>query len=270
MATAVTAAPGEIAKETRKAKLERRRRRREARAKIKAGQQAHAAIRAGTAPPALGAVPIPAGPTEVDVQPVRGGPTAGSRDAWNIPGRPLASASLLGTIGDRPLPSRPEQPHVRVQEVNLPFPKQYKGGLTNQTAEIILAALRGGCSHRMACGIALIHFTTLSRWMHAEEEPYLTFQTLVRQAEALPKVFLLDSVMSGSRVDPYLALDVLARKDPEEFGKKEQKGAGNVFNFNLGELLERANGGADGARPVGAGSTEVARDPRRALVPAST
>lgn len=202
--------------------------------------------------------------------PARSGPAAGARDPFAVPGRPLASASMLGTLGDRPLPQRPLQPQIKVQAVDLPFPKQYKGGLTNEIAEVILAALRGGCSYRMASGVALIHFTTLSRWMHADEEPYLTFQALVRQAETLPKVFLLESVMSGGRVDPYLALDVLARKDPEDFGKKEQKAAGPVFNFNLNELLERANGGAAGAKSIGAGSTEAARDPRRAMVPASS
>jgi len=226
------------AHEAGKSKKTRRQIRREARRKIRVAEQARSEALRG-APPVLPAVSIPRAAT-----PTLDGPTPPAKWAGRDPDREVL-----------PRPT-PRVPHMA--PVALPFPAKFDGGLTNPVAEIILAALRSGCSHRMAAGCAMISEITLSQWMHREGEPYVTFQHLVRQAETLPKLFLLDSVLAGARMDSYLALEVLGRKEQDSFGKPVQV---NQFNqtFNLGDLLER-NGAP---KPVGAQSTAAPADPRR-------
>lgn len=230
------------AAEAGKAKKTRRQIRREARRKLKAATQARSAAFRG-APPVLPPAQIPAGPMSDPQE----GPPAPVRWAGRDPDR---------QVMPRPLPVVP--PPVAV---DLPFPKKFEGGLTNAVAEIVLAALRSGCSHKMAANCAMISDITLSQWMHREAEPYLTFQQLVRQAETLPKLFLLDSVMAGARMDSYLALEVLGRREHDAFGKPAPLMQFNQ-QFNLGDLLER-NGTP---KLVGPQGTAAPADPRRRML----
>lgn len=232
-------------------RAQRRKNRRDARKLIREAEAARTTAHTpvSSPPPPMSPVPIP-----------EAAPLLGNEDGRMV-------VRWAGRDPQREVMPRPVQPAIKVPPVDLPFPRKYQGGLTNAIAEIILAGLRTGMSHRMAAGCALISEITLSKWLHREEEPYITFQQLVYQSETLPKVFLLDSVMSGARMDPYLALDVLGRREHDTFGKPAA--APNLFqqnNFNLGDLLER-NGTP---KQVGTSSTAPTDPRRKALQSADT
>src|SRR5215831_6007918 len=81
------------------------------------------------------------------------------------------------------------------------------------------------------------------RW---EGEPYLTFQRLVRQAEADPEARMVTAVTSQAEVRPELALAILERKFPERWAKVSVVATPPTpFETSLAELLERARHARD-------------------------
>jgi hypothetical protein len=143
-------------------------------------------------------------------------------------------------------------------------------GLTDKLANKILSAKRGGLSDTAACEYAGANPTTFSQWLNDSYfpgEPYATFRTAYAEAKVYPKIFLLDAVLSNAYADGKLALDLLARLEPETYAKVIVLQAGGTFHHttDLAKLLQdaqqrRLNGG-EASKVVGNGSTALV-DPR--------
>jgi len=141
-------------------------------------------------------------------------------------------------------------------------------GLTDVLANKLLSAKRGGLSDKAACEYAGANPTTLSQWLNDSfypGEPYATFRTAYAEAKVYPKIFLLDAVLSNAYADGKLALDLLARLEPETYAKVIVLQAGGSIHHtsDLGQLLKqaqerRANGEL---KVVGNGTTALV-DPR--------
>jgi hypothetical protein len=148
--------------------------------------------------------------------------------------------------------------------------------LTNQVAEKILSAKRGGASNKAAGAFAGINESTLSRWLHRTGEPYETFTRLMGEAEQYPKLFLLDGIMANAYSDPDVALKLLERLEPETYGKVivmvPPGGVGGSltqnFNLSLGQALEKAIATTDqlpGMKTLGSNGVvveHIPKDPR--------
>ena len=105
---------------------------------------------------------------------------------------------------------------------------------------------------------------TLANWMRWDGEPYLTFQRLVRQAEANLEARMVTALTSQAEVRPELALAILERKFPERWAKVSVVATPPTpFETSLAELLERARQARD-VEPAGRGSlpTTVITDGR--------
>lgn len=141
--------------------------------------------------------------------------------------------------------------------------------LTDAVAEKIMAAKRGGGSDQMAAQWAGIDAGSLSHWRHRPGEPYDTFRRLLGEAEAYPKLYLLDAVYANAHLDPKTALELLSRLEPETYGKvvvlddrtrppgmpPEGAAATGVLALGLGAVLEqlyarRLGGGPAGVLPA--------------------
>ena len=120
-------------------------------------------------------------------------------------------------------PPTPPQRLPRVRRTELPkvtLPRQSrKGGgktkLTNHRAARILHAIGCGCYRETAAELAGVTRESLTNWMRWDGEPYLTFQRLVRQAEANLEARMVTALTSQAEVRPELALAILERKFPE-------------------------------------------------------
>jgi len=174
------------------------------------------------------------------------------------------AGAALARLGMLP----PGQPHHKRPMVTLPIPlpvklpphpsKDPRAGnnlkLTNAIAEKVLAAKRGGASDLAAAAWAGVADVSISRWRHHPGEPYETFRVLLAEAETYPKMFLLDAIMANAYSDPKIALELLARLEPETYGKivviedrtnplgnliPPLNGVAGVFSADLGGMLER-------------------------------
>lgn len=175
-----------------------------------------------------------------------------------------------------------ERPKVEFeipQWVELPAPTKKhrnKTPITDEVANRILVAKRSGASDGMAAAYAGIHpKNQLSRWLNDDSgnEPFATFQRLYEEAKAFPKFFLLDAIMVNAYYEPELALKLLQRLEPEQFGEvilvKGQHTVGADETFTA--ILERAATCVaeirnSAAKQIGAGRSEsgvvIPHDPR--------
>src|SRR5262249_46158588 len=115
-----------------------------------------------------------------------------------------------------------------------------------------------------AAELAGVTRESLTNWMRWEGEPYLTFQRLVRQAEADLEARMVTALTSQAEVRPELALAILERKFPERWAKVSVVATPPTpFETNLAELLERARQARD-VEPAARGSlpTTVITDGR--------
>ena len=168
-------------------------------------------------------------------------------------------------------PTAPQRlPRVRRTElpkVKLPRQSRTSGGktkLTNHRAARILHAIGCGCYRETAAELAGVTRESLTNWMRWDGEPYLTFQRLVRQAEANLEARMVTALTSQAEVRPELALAILERKFPERWAKVSVVATPPTpFETNLAELLERARQARD-VEPAARGSlpTTVITDGR--------
>ncbi len=150
------------------------------------------------------------------------------------PGRPKKPRQKLPRFDARDLPT-----------VTLPRQSRRGGGrtkLTNRRAAQILQAIAYGCYRETAAQLAGIMPETLCHWMRWEREPYVTFQRLVRKAEADLEARMVQILTRAADVRPELALALLERKFPERWGKVHTIVASpppGLPPMDLGSMLER-------------------------------
>lgn len=82
---------------------------------------------------------------------------------------------------------------------------------------------------------------TLCHWMGWEHEPYVTFQHLVRKAEADLEARMVQILTRHAEVRPELALALLERKFPERWAKVPTIAPNTPppLSFDLGSMLQR-------------------------------
>lgn len=155
-----------------------------------------------------------------------------------------------------------------------PRKSKHDGGhcaLTTAVANKLLSVKRAGFSDKTAAEFAGIGPTMLSQWVNNHNnayatEPYHSFRVAWQAAKLYPKMFLLDAVFANAYADGKLALDLLARLEPETYAKVIVIQASGKFHHSsdLGQLLQdaaeqrRVNGAP---KEVGSGSTALV-DPR--------
>lgn len=90
----------------------------------------------------------------------------------------------------------------------------------------IVALIRSGVSHEDAAAMVGISEATLYRWKEkgrvGDAPVYITFYEDVRRAEVEAKIRKIRVVENGALEDPKLALELLARKYPGEWGRKDR------------------------------------------------
>ena len=113
--------------------------------------------------------------------------------------------------------------------------------MTDRRAAQILQAIAHGCYRETAAQLAGVTPETLCHWMRWENEPYVTFQRLVRKAEADLEARMVQILTRAADVRPELALSVLERKFPERWAKVSvvATNAPPPLSFDLGSMLER-------------------------------
>lgn len=89
--------------------------------------------------------------------------------------------------------------------------------LTDELAARICTYLRAGHYRGTAGQLVGIHYTTFSKWMAMTREPYLSFQTAVRAAEAEAERAQLAKIVDSA--EPADAKWYLARKFPNKWAE---------------------------------------------------
>src|SRR5258707_6723522 len=125
--------------------------------------------------------------------------------------------------------------------VHLPRQTRSQGGktkVTNPRAAITLHAISCGCYRETAAELASIKAETLSHWMGWSGEPYETFQSLVRKAEAGLESRMVTILTGQAEVRPELALAILERKFPQRWAKVTFVAAPpHHLNFTVADIL---------------------------------
>lgn len=90
----------------------------------------------------------------------------------------------------------------------------------------IIRYVRSGVSHEDAAAMAGINESTLYMWKakgrEAKSGIYHDFYEQVRHAEIEAKIRKVNVVERAAANDPKLALEILARKYPKEWGRKDR------------------------------------------------
>jgi hypothetical protein len=160
--------------------------------------------------------------------------------------------------------------------------------LTKELQARICEHLEGGAPRRFAAGAVGIDENTFSRWFHRgaaaeagnpSERIYREFYVAVNRAEAVFEKTARDLILSGSKINPNLALKWLGRRFPAEYGRQdnveqqnpEDKAAQAASLRQL--LIERSRssrsgtaggrGAARGRRPVPSDSAWVQAEAKR-------
>ena len=104
-----------------------------------------------------------------------------------------------------------------------------KGGrppLIDKYGDDIIKLVKSGASFKDACEYLGIHESTLYRWKQegrtASRGKYKEFFDRIVRAEAESKIRKIGVVEKACIDDPKLALELLARKYPKEWGRKQQ------------------------------------------------
>lgn len=100
----------------------------------------------------------------------------------------------------------------------------------NDVKEKLIELVRNGVSHEDAAMSVGIHEATLYNWKkrgrdgdpeNEKDAPYVKFFEEIRKAETDAKIRKIRVVEDAAIEDPKLALELLARKYPTEFGRKD-------------------------------------------------
>lgn len=89
--------------------------------------------------------------------------------------------------------------------------------LTDELAAKLISYLEVGHYRSTAAELCGVHFTTLSRWMGEDREPYRSFQLAVREAEAKAVDTQLRKIVESA--EPADAKWYLARKKPDLYAE---------------------------------------------------
>lgn len=99
-------------------------------------------------------------------------------------------------------------------------------GLTDEVRANLLHAFRLGATVRIACGATGVSEAAFYRWMAkgeaAKTGSFREFRDEVQRARDRGDLELLAFVRKGARDDPRLALDLLARRHPEAYARKDR------------------------------------------------
>ncbi len=164
---------------------------------------------------------------------------------WRLPLSSAKAKAPPAAKNGTPAAGKPDPPRLPVPTyLHLPKKSSKYGPectLDDETANKILAALRLGCYRDDAARFARRSTGTFDTWLKRKGEPYETFQLAVEEAEAYGELNMLNAVQFGSYWDPKVAIAFLERRYPEKYGRvlTVPPGGTNVFNFNLGDMLER-------------------------------
>lgn len=93
--------------------------------------------------------------------------------------------------------------------------------LTPQVQERICKLLERGHYRKVAAEAAGVSYETMRRWMVADAEVFRVFRAAVHESESMAEERLYRIVRNGARKDPRLALEVLARKFPKRWGRRD-------------------------------------------------
>jgi hypothetical protein len=130
------------------------------------------------------------------------------------------------------VPVEPEKDAEEKKYIIVELLKQRKPGrpskLTDKTKEALFNAILGGNTIRDACAYAGINHSTYTIWMQKGLEDlkadrntdYATFIIQTQEVLDMAKPRLVMSVAKGATNDPRLALTILERRYPKEWGIK--------------------------------------------------
>jgi len=130
------------------------------------------------------------------------------------------------------------QPVDRISPLPRPEPAENGGrptALTDAIAARILTAIRIGAHPGPAAAFAGIPAETMSRWMHRDDEPFVTFQQKVREAESVAEVKAIGIVTSSREAKD--ALGFLERRFPKRWARVPTQAV--QVSFDLGAMLDR-------------------------------
>jgi transposase-like protein len=135
-----------------------------------------------------------------------------------------------------------------------PIPRKGRGRpaeLTNARARTILALTCTGATVEMIAAAGGVTPSTLRNWLtRRDHAAYRVFQEAFAAAETYAAYVALKAIMEGLAADPKLALEFLARRYPDQWGKVEGqeetsgKREGDTLvvhgiKADLGSMLER-------------------------------
>ena len=120
--------------------------------------------------------------------------------------------------------------------------------IIGEYSEELVKLVRSGLSHEDAVTLVGISKSSFYRWLQRGENAvdtgrpskYAVFFKDIRKAEIEAKARKIQVVEKAAVDDPKMALELLARKYPKEWGKKQEIGlTGSVTtNYNLTEVIE--------------------------------
>jgi hypothetical protein len=154
----------------------------------------------------------------------------------------------------RPLVHFPLELRLQKPVTLPPIPRKGRGRppeLTNARARMILALTCTGATVDMIAAAGGVTPSTLRNWLtRKDHEAYRIFQEAFAAAETYAAYVALKSIMQGLAVDPKLALEFLARRYPDQWGRVEsqdrtgEKREGDTVvltgvKADLGSMLER-------------------------------
>lgn len=99
-----------------------------------------------------------------------------------------------------------------------------KTKLTPELQNKIIELLRKGNYRNVVCNAVGIHEDTFYEWIKKGEQgikPYSEFTELVKKVESEFEIELLNNILEMTKNDPKYALEILSRKYPERWGRKE-------------------------------------------------
>jgi hypothetical protein len=123
--------------------------------------------------------------------------------------------------------------------ITLPRPTATTGRpttLTDDVANKILLAIKGGSYRTVAAQWAGIASDQFSRWMMRDDEPYATFRKAVEAAEAHSELKAVTSVTKAADADAKYAVAFLERRFPVRWARAVPS---TSVNIDLGSMLAK-------------------------------
>ena len=97
-----------------------------------------------------------------------------------------------------------------------------KTKMTPELTAVMCKLLKRGCSLKLAAGMCGVHISTVHRWLQKGERQttgkFREFRDRLELARRAGQYRLLSIATTGAALDPKLALDILARQNPDDFG----------------------------------------------------